>query len=162
MGKLQHCACWEIYSVHDIDKRSANFQQIFTFPDQDDSGVKSVKRRSNPMEDITDSYEFSNDDLDELVKRGSLFRFGKRGALFRFGKRNDDDKRGSLFRFGKRMDGYYVSPYVSSENFPEKDDKRGSLFRFGKRSSLFRFGRSVDNEKPHTPFRFGREEEDEI
>lgn len=162
MGKLQHCACWEIYSVHDIDKRSANFQQIFTFPDQDDSGVKSVKRRSNPMEDITDSYEFSNEDLDELVKRGSLFRFGKRGALFRFGKRNDDDKRGSLFRFGKRMDGYYVSPYASSENFPEKDDKRGSLFRFGKRSSLFRFGRSVDNEKPHTPFRFGREEEDEI
>ncbi|XP_048728416.2 uncharacterized protein LOC125646253 [Ostrea edulis] len=130
--------------------------------DQDDSGVKSVKRRSNPMEDITDSYEFSNEDLDELVKRGSLFRFGKRGALFRFGKRNDDDKRGSLFRFGKRMDGYYVSPYASSENFPEKDDKRGSLFRFGKRSSLFRFGRSVDNEKPHTPFRFGREEEDEI
>lgn len=130
--------------------------------DHEESEVKSLKRRSNPMDDVTDTYEFSDEDLNELMKRGSLFRFGKRGALFRFDKRSEEDKRGSLFRFGKRMDGYYVSPYASSENFPEKDDKRGSLFRFGKRSSLFRFGRSVDNEKPHTPFRFGREEEDEI
>ncbi|XP_062570810.1 uncharacterized protein LOC134232851 [Saccostrea cucullata] len=128
----------------------------------EDSEVKSIKRRSDPMDDITDSYEFSNEDLNELVKKGSLFRFGKRGGLFRFGKRGEEEKRGSLFRFGKRTDGYYVSPYGSSEGIPDRDDKRGSLFRFGKRSSLFRFGRSVDNEKPHMPFRFGREEEDEI
>ena len=96
-------------------------------------------------------------------KRYSLMRFGKRGSILRFGK------RGSLMRFGKKSsfgdddsaDLALDYPYFSeSEYDPYEARKRGSLLRFGKKSSLMRFGRSADRDKkPHTPWRFGREEE---
>ena len=99
-----------------------------------------------------------------LDKRYSLMRFGKRGSLMRFGK------RGSLMRFGKKS-GYADDDsddfsldypyYTGAEYDPYQARKRGTLMRFGKKSSLMRFGRSADRDKkPHTPWRFGREEED--
>ena len=112
-------------------------------------------------------------ELDEILekrmpvmrfgKRNSLLRFGKRGSLFRFGK------RGSLMRFGKKngfdeadSDDFSSDyPYSSEPEFdPYEAIKRGSLLRFGKKSSLMRFGRSANiDKKPHTPWRFGREED---
>ncbi|KAH3704574.1 hypothetical protein DPMN_079632 [Dreissena polymorpha] len=103
-------------------------------------------------------------------KRRSLLRFGKRRSLFRFGK------RGSILRFGKRS-GYapYTSddylPYYPSQSFDGPRDfdefglpeKRSTLFRFGKKSSgvdMKDFERD-NSKKPHTPWRFGREEEEE-
>ena len=105
--------------------------------------------------------------LDGLAdKRNSLMRFGKRGSLMRFGK------RGSLMRFGKKSgydddDGDILSldyPYYAGEYDPYQAIKRGTLMRFGKRGSLMRFGRSADirDKKPHTPWRFGREEIDDL
>lgn len=113
-----------------------------------------------------DTYGASQDDLNELLKRGSILRFGKRGSLLRFGKRGSllrFGKRGSLLRFGKRYDEDMPAagwvPYGYLEDPSDEDIKRGSILRFGKKAALFRYGRSADN-APHTPFRFGREEEE--
>lgn len=101
-------------------------------------------------------------------KRRSLFRFGKRRSLLRFGK------RGSILRFGKRPSTFDIADLNEQEYIPMEfyddprdigaylADKRSSLFRFGKKSratdSLFE--RNSDKDKsPHTPWRFGREED---
>ncbi|KAJ8307494.1 hypothetical protein KUTeg_015578 [Tegillarca granosa] len=119
------------------------------------------KRQLSP---VIDTYGATQDDFNELLKRGSLLRFGKRGSLLRFGKRGSllrFGKRGSLLRFGKRYDedmpvaGWIPSAYLEEPS--DEDIKRSSLLRFGKKSALFRYGRSADN-APHTPFRFGRQE----
>ena len=115
-------------------------------------------------------------------KRGGLLRYGKRGALFRYGKRTmepaltDDeswDKRSGeentakrLFRWGKRDDADF-------------EEAKRTLFRYGKRGDftsdeldnalsdvenaqekrrILRYGRDTRANKPHVPFRFGREE----
>lgn len=106
--------------------------------------------------------DLSDDDLAELIKRGSLLRFGKRGSLLRFGKRGSllrFGKRRSILRYGKRFDDDDENMDMPVDDYTGtgSDDKRGSLFRFGKRRALFRYGRSAD--KPHTAFRFGREED---
>lgn len=129
-------------------------------------GEHSMQKRLSPTEDAVDSYDFTNDDLYELMKRGSLLRFGKRGSLLRFGKRGSlfrFGKRSSLFRFGKRVGNDEV-PFdweTGSNEYYDDQLKRGSLFRFGKKSALFRYGRSA-SKGPHTPWRFGREEEEEM
>lgn len=87
-------------------------------------------------------------------KRKSLFRFGKRASPFRFGK------RGSILRFGKRpssmydLNDYDMSDFVPSELNTLND---GNMDFASKRSSLFRFGKR-EEKRPHTPWRFGREE----
>nr|ADK11225.1 FMRFamide-related peptide 2 [Sepia officinalis]AKE48167.1 LFRFamide [Sepiella japonica] len=135
---------------------------------------------------IVDESALGIDDVDKrnslfrFGKRGNLFRFGKRGNLFRFGKRgnlfrfgrggNKDDPENeglkrTIFRFGKR-DGLedlydYEDPSVQ-QVAPTAGDKRGSFFRYGRSRTFFRYGRSTDKnaeKRPHTPFRFGREEE---
>jgi len=78
-------------------------------------------------------------------------------------------------RFGKRdpYDSEDLDEYVPAELYGYPGDfgaedygdvKRGSLMRFGKKSSIMRFGRSIQDRanklKPHTPWRFGREEEE--
>ena len=122
-----------------------------------------MQKRLDPSQDALDSYDFTDEDLYELMKRGSLLRFGKRGSLLRFGKRGSllrFGKRGSLFRFGKRYgnDDETNGWQTGSEEFSDEALKRGSLFRFGKKAALFRYGRSAEK-GPHTPFRFGREED---
>ncbi|KAL4228394.1 hypothetical protein ACF0H5_011442 [Mactra antiquata] len=104
----------------------------------------------------SDQVSTDDDVFGYADKRKSLFRFGKR-APFRFGK------RGSILRFGKRPSSMYdfneydLSDFVPSEfsSFGGDDldfaDKRSSLFRFGKRDP-------EKEKKPHTPWRFGREE----
>ena len=129
------------------------------------------KRMAPEFEDsVIPLSDLSDDELNELVKRGTILRFGKRGSLLRFGKRGTllrFGKRRSLLRYGKRYDGSsnnVLDDRVALEDLLDNDsdnvyEKRGSLFRFGKRGSLLRYGRSAD-EKPHTPFRFGREEDE--
>ncbi|KAK3106292.1 hypothetical protein FSP39_017104 [Pinctada imbricata] len=83
------------------------------------SSERILQKRSDPNDDISDSYEFTDADLDELVKRGSLLRFGKRGSLLRFGKRGSllrFGKRGSLFRFGKRYDEHVEKSYPYTDD----------------------------------------------
>ena len=124
-------------------------------------------------------YAILPNSMDDFEKRRSLMRFGKRGSLMRFGKRGSIlrfGKRSSLMRFGKRSnpeaDSDDFSNFAPSDFFDYpaeefrntnglRNNKRGSLMRFGKRSSLMRFGRNSDNleKKPHTPWRFGREED---
>jgi hypothetical protein len=139
-----------------------NLTNILTlFADLSLEGEHSMQKRLDPSQDALDSYEFTDEDLYELMKRGSLLRFGKRGSLLRFGKRGSllrFGKRSSLFRFGKRF-GDEDTGELSSGSNEYSDDalKRSSLFRFGKKASLFRYGRSAER-GPHTPFRFGREE----
>jgi len=111
-------------------------------------------------------YAFLGDDDYIPDKRTSLLRFGKRGgSLLRFGKRS------SILRFGKRP---YFNPYFAFPDAPEESfgaladtadaegaEKRSSLFRFGKRSEeshMKDYERSDNEKKPHTPWRFGREE----
>lgn len=69
------------------------------------------------------------------------------------------------------MGDYDVSEYVPSDFYTLNEDplenvrladKRSSLFRFGKKSRDMSsmFGRNAEVEKkPHTPWRFGREED---
>ena len=126
----------------------------------------SIQKRMDASQDAVDSYDFTNQDLYELIKRGSLLRFGKRGSLLRFGKRGSlfrFGKRGSLFRFGKRVrdDLEPVAWMNGKDELFDDELKRSSLFRFGKKSALFRFGRSA-GKGPHTPWRFGREDEEEL
>lgn len=127
--------------------------------------------------------------IDDVDKRNSLFRFGKRGNLFRFGKRGNlfrFGKRGNLFRFGRggskddpeneglkrtifrfgKRDGledlYDYEDPSAQQAAATAGDKRGSFFRYGRSRTFFRYGRSTDKnaeKRPHTPFRFGREEE---
>lgn len=120
---------------------------------------------------------YDNDGVSD-DKRSMLFRYGKRPSLLRFGKRS------SLFRFGKRLTDFdqedefdisTFSPIVSGGLFPISSDprdvvdnsnyKRSSLFRFGKKSidSNPMYDRNTDKyRKPHTPWRFGREELEEL
>jgi hypothetical protein len=76
-------------------------------------GEHSMQKRLDPSQDALDSYEFTDEDLYELMKRGSLLRFGKRGSLLRFGK------RGSLLRFGKRS--FVHSKYKYLEAWKTKE-----------------------------------------
>ncbi|XP_069120158.1 FMRFamide neuropeptides-like [Argopecten irradians] len=130
-----------------------------------DSDQSEIKKRMAPdieYEGYNPYSDLSDEDLAEIIKRGSLLRFGKRGSLLRFGKRGSllrFGKRRSILRYGKRFDDQDENMELPLEDYADagSDDKRGTLFRFGKRRALFRYGRSAD--KPHTPFRFGREEE---
>ncbi|XP_064617813.1 FMRFamide-related peptides type HF-4-like isoform X2 [Liolophura sinensis] len=137
-------------------------------------------------EDIVDENALDTDELDDLLKRGSLFRFGKRGgSLLRFGKRGSllrFGKRGSLLRFGKRgssslfrygkrdpSDVYDLLSNGDSKRTILRYGKRADdmdsfdvedyLNRYNKRQNILRYGRSADK-RPHTPFRFGREEDE--
>lgn len=147
------------------ERQKLTFYFIFA-----EAGIKALKnmvhmQNSELLEsDLNDDRQslgmLSDEDfLDDEEKRGSIMRFGKRGSIMRFGK------RGSIMRFGKR----------------------GSIMRFGKRGTLLRFGRSQAQDtadtyyvltpeeelryenflrgiakRAHTPFRFGREEEDDM
>ncbi|KAL3836908.1 hypothetical protein ACJMK2_022314 [Sinanodonta woodiana] len=114
---------------------------------------------------IINGYDEPDDDEDEFQKRSSLFRFGKRRAPFRFGKRSGTlfrfGKRGSLMRFGKKS--YDDSYFPIEARMPFRFGKRldDSDLTEEKRGTLLRFGRSTDKvqKEPHTPFRFGREED---
>jgi hypothetical protein len=53
------------------------------FADLSLEGEHSMQKRLDPSQDALDSYEFTDEDLYELMKRGSLLRFGKRGSLLR-------------------------------------------------------------------------------
>ena len=129
------------------------------------SDISSKLARLQPL------YPYLEDQI-AADKRGSLLRFGKRRSLFRFGKRS------SILRFGKRPDLVGVeesvgSPLVPSEYFTLQEDprmessfvfpaeKKGSIFRFGKKSidtdNLYE--RHSKEKKPHTPWRFGRQED---
>ncbi|KAL5010774.1 hypothetical protein ScPMuIL_013079 [Solemya velum] len=126
----------------------------------DGSGIAGIV----DLDDLPEGY------IQELLKRGSLFRFGKRGSLFRFGKRGAlfrFGKRGSLFRFGKRADenegywpqesdGYGFEKPDDMSYLDTEADKRGSLFRFGKRAALFRYGRSADKKHTHLSVSAGK------
>ncbi|XP_071152755.1 FMRFamide-like neuropeptides 7 [Mytilus edulis] len=119
----------------------------------------SMQKRLDPSQDAVDSYDFTDEDLVQLMKRGSLLRFGKRGSLLRFGKRGSIlrfGKRSSLLRFGKRFG--HQDDNGAWQTYLDEDLKRNSILRFGKKAALFRYGRSAEK-APHTPFRFGREEE---
>lgn len=136
----------------------------------DDSDLK-MNRFNSLYVPLTDSNDVND-------KSAMLFRYGKRPSLFRFGKRNN------IFTFGKQptdIDQNYdfetnsLYPIVSAEIFPLNSEpgdilgrrkyKKSSLLRFGKKSrdtnSLY--DRSTEKDKkPHTPWRFGREEFEEI
>lgn len=120
-------------------------------------------------------------------KRGALMRYGKRdeydldlgtaGAkrLMRWGKRSDDNEESDQYQWGngddlaeekRRIMRYGKRDDVSSDEL----DKR-TLFRYGKRDMasddeltenekrrIMRYGRDTRANKPHVPFRFGREE----
>lgn len=141
-----------------------------------ESAIDDPSNLGDGVDELSQFYPISAEELDAFEKRRSLMRFGKRRSLMRFGKRGSImrfGKRGSLMRFGKR-DGYdsadldsyaqadlYAYPSEFENEYP--DVKRGSLLRFGKRPSIMRFGRSIQERsnklKPHTPWRFGREED---
>ncbi|KAK3612151.1 hypothetical protein CHS0354_016531 [Potamilus streckersoni] len=114
---------------------------------------------------ILNGYDEPDDDEDEFQKRSSLFRFGKRRSPFRFGKRSGTlfrfGKRGSIMRFGKKS--YDDSYFPIEARMPFRFGKRldDSDLMDEKRGTLLRFGRSTDKiqKEPHTPFRFGREED---
>ena len=162
-----------------LETDSSGIGNIIGLPDGDDSELARSP--------IVDESALSLDDVEKrnslfrFGKRGNLFRFGKRGNLFRFGKRgnlfrfgrgsNKDDPENeglkrTIFRFGKR-DGLedlydYEDPTAQQVAAATSGDKRGSFFRYGRSRTFFRYGRSTDKnaeKRPHTPFRFGREEE---
>lgn len=143
----------------------------FFFLDASTDTASELESRLNRINSLYALLPEDEDTLDRLDKRRSLFRFGKRRSLFRFGK------RGSLLRFGKRpsvpdFDDFELSDYTPSEFYAVNEgplfdslpiaEKRSSLFRFGKKSrdTSSLFDRNTAKEKkPHTPWRFGREED---
>ncbi|XP_064644157.1 FMRFamide-like neuropeptides 7 isoform X2 [Lineus longissimus] len=140
---------------------------------QDDPTMASTEDLEDSLEPYYNDY--GNGDLD---KRGSMFRFG-RGALFRFGKRGKGfrygKRGGSIFRFGKRGGSLFRFGKRQDNSDMNTEEKRKSMFRYGrgdmidgeKRKSMFRYGKrftrdTTKRQKVHTPFRFGREEDEEV
>ncbi|XP_029646981.1 FMRFamide-related peptides type HF-4-like [Octopus sinensis] len=157
-----------------IPTDSARLGSILGLQEEDDNGLEKSSLDDQGL------------GIDDVDKRNSLFRFGKRSGVFRYGKRTlfrfgkrgkamrlsrsdsseepeDEGLKRTIFRYGKRdgvEDPYeYEDPALAVAVVPE--DKRNNFFRYGRSRTVFRYGRSTEKKKekrPHTPFRFGREE----
>lgn len=150
--------------LKDIARKSALIESL-----KEDPTISSDSEENYPLSS-SEEFDLEEDKRGNFMRygRGNIFRYGKRGAIFRYGK------RGNLMRYGKRQNLFRYGKRYEEDSLYDAAEKRANLMRYGKRAedmseekraNLMRYGKrfardTKRQQKPHVPFRFGRDEDE--